>query len=51
MAKAIRIHQPGGSEVLQIEDVEVGASGAGQARIRKTAIRTGRPICLVRCRP
>ena len=38
MAKAIRIHQPGGPEVLQIEDVEVGAPGAGEARIRQTAI-------------
>jgi NADPH2:quinone reductase len=38
MAKAIRIHQTGGPEVLQIEDVEVGAPGEGQARIRQTAI-------------
>ena len=38
MAKAIRIQQPGGPEVLQIEDVEVGAPGAGEARIRQTAI-------------
>jgi NADPH2:quinone reductase len=38
MAKAIRIHQPGGPDVLQLEDVEVGAPGAGQARIRQTAI-------------
>jgi NADPH2:quinone reductase len=38
MAKAIRIHQPGGPDVLQLEDVEVGAPGAGQARIRQAAI-------------
>jgi NADPH2:quinone reductase len=38
MARAIRIHQTGGPEVLQIEDVEVGAPGPGQARIRQTAI-------------
>ena len=38
MARAIRIHHTGGPEVLQIEDVEVGAPGAGQARIRQTAI-------------
>jgi NADPH2:quinone reductase len=38
MAKVIRIQQPGGPEVLQIEDVEVGAPGAGEARIRQTAI-------------
>ncbi len=38
MAKAIRIHQTGGPEVLKLEDVEVGAPGAGEARIRQTAI-------------
>ncbi|HQR53296.1 MAG TPA: quinone oxidoreductase [Burkholderiales bacterium] len=38
MAKAIRIQQPGGPEVLQFEDIEVGAPGEGQARIRHTAI-------------
>jgi NADPH2:quinone reductase len=38
MAKVIRIQQPGGPEVLQIEDVEVGAPGADEARIRQTAI-------------
>lgn len=38
MAKAIRIHQPGGPEVLQLEDLEVGAPGDGQVRIRQTAI-------------
>ena len=38
MAKAIRIHQPGGPEVLQLEDIEVGAPGNGQVRIRQTAI-------------
>ena len=38
MAKAIRIHQTGGPEVMQFEEVEVGAPGEGQARIRHTAI-------------
>jgi len=38
MAKAIRIHKHGGPEVLQYEDVTVGEPGAGQARIRQTAI-------------
>ena len=38
MAKAIRFHQHGGPEVLQYEDVQVGDPGAGQARIRHTAI-------------
>jgi len=35
---AIRIHQTGGPDVLGIEQVEVGAPGPGQARVRHTAI-------------
>lgn len=38
MAKAIRIHRPGGPEVLQLEEVEVGVPGEGEVRIRQTAI-------------
>jgi len=38
MAKAVRIHQHGGPEVLQFEEVTVGDPGPGQARIRQTAI-------------
>jgi NADPH2:quinone reductase len=38
MPRAIRIHQTGGPEVLQIEEITVGAPGAGQARIRQSAI-------------
>ena len=38
MAKAVRIHQHGGPEVLQYEEVAVGDPGPGQARIRQTAI-------------
>jgi NADPH:quinone reductase len=38
MVKAIRIHKHGGPEVMQWEDIEVGAPGAGQARIRHTAV-------------
>jgi NADPH2:quinone reductase len=38
MAKATRIHQPGGPEVLRLEDVDVGAPGEGEARIRQTAV-------------
>jgi NADPH:quinone reductase len=37
MPKAIRFHEPGGPEVLQWEDVEVGEPGAGQARVRHEA--------------
>lgn len=38
MPTAVRYHKPGGPEVLQVEDVPVGDPGAGQARIRHTAI-------------
>jgi NADPH2:quinone reductase len=34
MAKAIRLHQIGGAEVLTLESVEVGAPGPGQVRVR-----------------
>jgi len=38
MVKAVVMHAPGGPEVLQWEDVEVGAPGPGQARVRHTAV-------------
>lgn len=38
MAKAIRIHETGGPEVLRLEDVDVGEPGPGEARIRHSAI-------------
>ncbi|MBL8378144.1 MAG: quinone oxidoreductase [Burkholderiales bacterium] len=38
MAKAIRFHATGGPEVLRLEDVEVGAPGPGEARVRHAAI-------------
>ncbi|MEO8304956.1 MAG: quinone oxidoreductase [Betaproteobacteria bacterium] len=38
MSKAIRIHAHGGPEVMHFEDVPVGDPGAGEARIRHTAI-------------
>ena len=38
MTKAIRIHQPGGPEVLKYEDVDVGAPGPGEVRLRQTAV-------------
>ena len=38
MARAIRIHQVGGPEVLRLEEVPVGAPNAGQLHIRQTAI-------------
>lgn len=38
MVKAIRIHAPGGPEVLSWDDVEVPEPGPGQVRLRHTAI-------------
>jgi NADPH:quinone reductase len=35
---AVRVHELGGPEVLRYEEVEVGASGPGEARVRHTAI-------------
>jgi NADPH2:quinone reductase len=38
MARAIRIHETGGPEVLRLEQLEVGAPGPGEVRLRQTAI-------------
>ena len=38
MAKAIVMRATGGPEVLNVENVEVGAPGPGQARLRQTAV-------------
>ena len=38
MAKAVRYHKQGGPEVLQVDDVQVSEPGAGQVRLRHTAI-------------
>jgi len=38
MTKAIRIHEYGGPEVCSYDDIEVGAPGEGQVRVRQTAI-------------
>ncbi len=38
MTRAIRIHTTGGPEVMQLDDVAVPAPGAGEARVRHTAI-------------
>jgi NADPH:quinone reductase len=38
MARAIRIHQTGGPEVLRLEEVPVGEPGPGEARVRHTAV-------------
>ena len=38
MSKAVRFHEHGGPEVLRFEEVEVGAPGPGQVRLRQMAI-------------
>jgi NADPH:quinone reductase len=38
MAKAVRIYEAGGPDVLRFEDVEVGEPGPGQVRVRHVAI-------------
>ena len=38
MSHAIRIHRTGGPEVLQWDEVPVGDPGAGEARVRHTAV-------------
>lgn len=38
MSHAIRIHQTGGPEVLRWEQIEVGEPGAGQVRLKQTAV-------------
>lgn len=38
MTRAIRIHSFGGPEVLSLDDLEIGAPGFGEVRLRQTAI-------------
>lgn len=38
MAKAVRYYEAGGPEVLQVEEVAVGAPGAGEVRVRHEAV-------------
>ncbi len=38
MTKAIRIHQPGGPEAMQLDDIEVPAPGPGEVQLRHRAI-------------
>jgi NADPH2:quinone reductase len=48
MSKAFRFHQTGGPEVMRWEDVEVGAPGPGQVRLRHTAVGLNYRDILVR---
>jgi NADPH:quinone reductase-like Zn-dependent oxidoreductase len=49
MSKVVRVHQLGGPEVLQIEDMDVGAPGAGEVRLRVEAIGLNRSEAMYRC--
>jgi NADPH:quinone reductase-like Zn-dependent oxidoreductase len=48
MAKVIRVHQLGGPEVLQIEDMDVGDPGPGEVRIRVEAVGLNRAEAMYR---
>ena len=38
MTHAFRIHETGGPEVLKWEEVELGAPGEGEVRVRQSAV-------------
>ena len=42
MSKVVRIHEQGAPEVMRLEDLEVGAPGAGELRLRIEAIGLNR---------
>lgn len=48
MTHVVRFHQIGGPEVLQIEELEVGAPGSGELRIRVEAIGLNRAEAMFR---
>jgi NADPH:quinone reductase-like Zn-dependent oxidoreductase len=48
MTKAIRIHELGGPEVLRIEDIDIGAPGPGEVRIRVEAVGLNRSEAMYR---
>jgi NADPH:quinone reductase len=48
MSKVVRFHEHGGPEQLRIEDLEVGAPGAGEVRIRVEAIGLNRSEAMFR---
>jgi NADPH:quinone reductase-like Zn-dependent oxidoreductase len=48
MSKVVRFHEPGGPEQLRIEELEVGAPGPGEARIRVEAIGLNRSEAMFR---
>ncbi|MEJ0045531.1 MAG: hypothetical protein WDN04_04870 [Rhodospirillales bacterium] len=48
MARVVRFHKTGGPEVLQIDEVEVGAPGPGELRLRVHALGLNRAESMFR---
>jgi NADPH:quinone reductase-like Zn-dependent oxidoreductase len=48
VVKVVRVHQPGPPEALQIEDLDVGAPGEGEALVRIEAIGLNRSEAIFR---
>ncbi|MGW0810837.1 zinc-dependent alcohol dehydrogenase family protein [Nonomuraea sp. NPDC002799] len=48
MATTVRFHEIGGPEVMRLEDLEVGAPGSGEVRIRVDAIGLNRAEAMFR---
>lgn len=48
MSQTVRLHKTGGPEVLQFEDLDVGAPGPGELRIRVLAIGLNRSEAMFR---
>ncbi|HWJ70023.1 MAG TPA: zinc-dependent alcohol dehydrogenase family protein [Sphingobium sp.] len=48
MAKVVRVHELGGPDVLRFEEIDVGAPGAGEVRIRVEAVGLNRSEAMFR---
>jgi NADPH:quinone reductase len=48
MARVVRFHKTGGPEVLQIDEIDIGAPGAGELRLRVHAIGLNRAEAMFR---
>lgn len=48
MTRIVRIHRLGGPEVLEIEDIDIGAPGAGEVRIKVHAVGLNRAEAMYR---
>ena len=48
MARVIKIHELGGADVLQVEELDVGAPGPGEVRIRVSAVGLNRSEAMYR---